>query len=61
MDAYLTGADFIKLTVQMTSDQVLVVNSDACLRDDTNAAQVWAQNSTMLARRQNVTNFQSGA
>ena len=45
----------------MTSDQILVVNSDACLRDDTNAGQVWAQNSTMLARLQNVTNFAAGA
>jgi glycerophosphoryl diester phosphodiesterase len=61
MDAYLTGADFIKLTVQMTSDQILVVNSDACLRDDTNAGQVWAQNTTMLARLQNVNNFTAGA
>jgi len=49
MDAYLSGADFIKLTVQMTSDQVLVVNSDVCLKDETNANQIWSLNTTMTS------------
>ena len=60
MDAYLSGADFIKLTVQMTSDQILIVNSDVCIKDETNARQTWAQNLTMQNLTRNVTNFTAG-
>lgn len=36
-DAYLSGADFIELTVQVSSDGVLMVNDSPCLRSTTNA------------------------
>ena len=37
-DAYINGADFIDITVQMTSDRVLVVNPQVCLKETTTAA-----------------------
>ncbi len=36
-DAYLNGADFIDVTVQMTSDRILVVNNQACIKNTTTA------------------------
>lgn len=34
-DAFLSGADFIELTVQLTSDKVLMVNELPCLNSTT--------------------------
>ena len=35
-DAYYSGADFVELDIQMTSDGYLVTNHDPCLKETTN-------------------------
>ena len=36
-DAWLMGADYVELDLQMTKDGVLIANHDQCLKDSTDA------------------------
>ena len=54
MEAYLNGADFIELTVQVTADKILVVNQDLCLSASTNAAAAFSSNTTLKNRTGNI-------
>jgi glycerophosphoryl diester phosphodiesterase len=36
-DAWLMGADYVELDLQMTRDGVLIANHDQCLKDSTDA------------------------
>ena len=47
-DAFLNGANFIEVTLQVTADKVLIVNSEICLSNSTTAPLVWKNNSAYL-------------
>jgi glycerophosphoryl diester phosphodiesterase len=40
-DAYLNGADLIQVSVQMSSDGILIINDRVCLSNSTNALTVF--------------------
>lgn len=44
-DAFLSGADFVSITVHATQDGVLVVNEDVCLKQSTNVKTTWGKSS----------------
>jgi len=46
-DAFLNGADFISIQIQMTSDKVLIVNSAVCLGQSTTARSKFSSKPTL--------------
>jgi len=52
-DAYLAGADFVELDLQITKDNVLIAQHDPTLNGTTNA-RIYSQMSSFAAREQEV-------